>query len=208
MSSSNRTRDVTINNPELGALLMQILIFAPRMALLAHIHTYINNTKAQGWANRGSVSIASSVGKIMWDLSLAARRQQIHAYVGHVSGEDNKMADAASQLTHLPDRQFISHFRTHFAQSKPWRLIPLPFECRRKLTTILYNKQSPRVPLQPSSRKTAPLEANGGTSAAGCKPPLTSRTINTPFLSSIFLQARPCQPSVCARENYQEAIYR
>ena len=44
MSSSNPTIDVTVNEIELGALLMQLLIFAPRMVSLAHIHTYVNNT--------------------------------------------------------------------------------------------------------------------------------------------------------------------
>ena len=44
---------------------MQILIFIPRMAPLAHIHMYFNNTAAQGWANRGSFSTASSVGPML-----------------------------------------------------------------------------------------------------------------------------------------------
>ena len=66
VSSSNPTGDVTINDLELGALLMQILIFAPRIATLAHIHTYVNNTEAKGWANRGRVSTASSVGPMLW----------------------------------------------------------------------------------------------------------------------------------------------
>ena len=43
---------------ELGALLMQLLIFHPRMTPLAHIHAYIYNTVAQGWSNRGSLSTA------------------------------------------------------------------------------------------------------------------------------------------------------
>ena len=119
MSSSNPKGDVTINDLELEALLLQILIFAPRMSPLVHINTYVDNTAAQGWANRGSVSTASSVGLIIRELDLAARRQHIHASVGCVQGEDNNMIDAASRLTHLLDRQFISRFCTHLPQSKP-----------------------------------------------------------------------------------------
>ena len=48
MSFSNPTGDVKINDLELGELLMQLLIFALRMAPLAHINTYVNNTEAQG----------------------------------------------------------------------------------------------------------------------------------------------------------------
>ena len=99
MSSSKPTRDVTINNLELGAILMQLLIFAPRMVPLAHIHTYANNTAAQGSANRGSFSTSSYVGPILWEISLVCRRQHIHTSVGRVPGEDNMMSYAASRLT-------------------------------------------------------------------------------------------------------------
>ena len=71
------------------------------------------------------------------------------------------MVDAASRLTHLLDRQFFSHFRSHFPQNKPWRLLPLPSDYKRQLTTILINKQSPRVSQPPSSIKTPPPGANG-----------------------------------------------
>ena len=101
VSSSNPTGDVTIKNPDLGALLMQILIYSPRMAPLAHIHAHINNTAAQRWANRGSASTTSSIRTTLWELYLAARRKHIYASIGRVPGEDNKMADAASWLTHL-----------------------------------------------------------------------------------------------------------
>ena len=71
MYSSNPTGDVTITNLELGELLMQILIFAPRMAALVYIYTYVDNTAAQKWSNRGSVSTAVSVGPILCEPSLA-----------------------------------------------------------------------------------------------------------------------------------------
>ena len=121
---------------------MHLLIFAPRMAPLSHIHTYINNTASQGWSHRGIVSTSSSVGPILWELSLVNRRQHIHTSVGRVPGEDNKMVDAALQITHLPDRKFLSHLRKNFPQSKPWRLLPLLSASRQNLTTMLHNKQS------------------------------------------------------------------
>ena len=141
---------------------MHLLIFSPRMPSLAHIHMYVNKTVAQGWANRGSVSTASSVGPILRELSLAARRQHIHDSVGRVLGEDNNMADAASRITHLLDRQFISPFRTHFPNSKPWRLIYLTSGYKRKLTTMLRNKKPPRgsMPPYPERRhRLAPMAA-------------------------------------------------
>ena len=84
VSSSNPTGDVTIKNLDLGALLMQLLILAPGMAPLAHIHAYVDNMMAQRWANRGSVGTASSVRTTLWELYLASRRKHIHASTGRV----------------------------------------------------------------------------------------------------------------------------
>ena len=165
---------------------MHILLFAPRMAPLMHIHTYVNKTSEEGWANRGSVSTASSVGPILQELALAERQQHIHASVGHVLGEDNNMADAVVSLTHLPDWKFLSQFCSHFQQSKLWRLLPLTSDYKRQLTTMLLNKQSPRVFWPPSSRKTPPPGTNGDASAASRKYPPTSRTLRTPLPSSKF----------------------
>ena len=39
VSSSNPKEDVTINDLDLGALLMQLLLSTPKMAPLEHIHT-------------------------------------------------------------------------------------------------------------------------------------------------------------------------
>ena len=106
------------------------------------------------------------------------------------------MADAASRLTHLPERKFLSHFLTHFQQSKTWCLLPLPFVCRRNLTNMLHNKQAPRVSPQLSSRKRLPPGANGGTSTAGCKLFPTSKIFITPFLSSRITDT-PCHNAFC-----------
>ena len=95
------------------------------------------------------------------------------------------MAEAVSRLTHLLDRQFIYLLFTHFPQSKPWSLLPLPSRCKH-LSTVLRNKQSPRGSLQPSSIKTSPLGINGIASASGFKSPPTSNILRTPFPSSKF----------------------
>ena len=80
---------------------MHLLLFAPRMTPLAHIPTYVNDMEAQVWANQGSVSTASAVLTILKELALATRCHHIHASIGHLLVEENKMVDAASRLTHL-----------------------------------------------------------------------------------------------------------
>ena len=47
------------------------------------------------------------------------------------------MADVASRLTHLSDRQFLSQCHTHFPQSKPWRLLPLTSGCKHQITAVI-----------------------------------------------------------------------
>ena len=177
---------------------MQLLIFAPRMDPLVHIHMYIGNTASQGWSNMGSVSIDSSVGPIMQELSLSDRRQHIHASVGHVPGEDNNMADAASWLTHLTDRQFLSHSRTNFPQNSPRSLLPLSSLCKQLLTNMLHNNQYPRGYPLPFSRRTPPPDNNGGASASGSKSPPTSKILKTPFPSSRFPPSTSV-PAFCPR---------
>ena len=138
VSSSNPTVDAKINDLEIGVICMQLLIFSPRMAPLAHTHTYFDNMAVYGWANRGSVSTALSIRPILWELSFLARQKHSHASICRTPGEDNNMTDAALRLTHLPDLKFIFHLRTHFSQSKSWRLPPLSSMCRWQLTNMLH----------------------------------------------------------------------
>ena len=51
MSPSNPDIYVIIKYLEIGALLMQLLLFSLRMVPLVHVHMYVNNTVAQGWTN-------------------------------------------------------------------------------------------------------------------------------------------------------------
>ena len=146
---------------------MQILLFAPGISPLAHIHMHVNNMAAQGWSNRGSVITAYSVRPILWEISLASRRQHTHASVGNVPVEYNNMADSASRLTHLTDRKFLSHFYTYFSKSKPWRPLLLSSRYKQQLNTMLHTKQSFRGSLPPSSRNTPPTCTNGSASADG-----------------------------------------
>ena len=89
------------------------------MDTLAHIRTAVDNTAVQGWANHGSVSTATAVGPILRDLALLTRTCKIHSSVRRISGTENKMADAASRLTHLTDNMFLLHFALTFPQKNP-----------------------------------------------------------------------------------------
>ena len=96
------------------------------------------------------------------------------------------MTDAASRITYFPERQLLSNVCTHFPQSKPLHLPPLTSAYRHQLPIMLQIKRSPRDFYPQYSIKTPPPGANGGACAAGFTLPLTSKSSNTQFLSSIF----------------------
>ena len=49
VSFDNLRVDITISDLYLEDLLMEILLFATRMAQLTRVRTYVDNTMAQGW---------------------------------------------------------------------------------------------------------------------------------------------------------------
>ena len=120
---------------------------------------------------------------ILQEIDLAERRHHIHALARCVPGEENMMADVASRLTHLPGRQFLSHFRTNFPQSKPWNMLPLPSVYNQQVTTMLHSKQYLRDSPSQSSRNIPQPVTNGGASTADCTFPLTSKATKTLFHS-------------------------
>ena len=51
VSETNPKGDVTINDLELTALIAQVHLFDPKMPLLYHIHTVVNNRTVKGRNN-------------------------------------------------------------------------------------------------------------------------------------------------------------
>ena len=123
---TNPKGDVTINDLDLPALLTQVQLFPPNMYTLAHTRTAVDNTEVQVWYNRGSVSSAIVVSPIIRYLALLKRTHKIYSSVHRITSADNKMADAASRLTHLTDKIFLQHFALTLPQINHCRLITLP----------------------------------------------------------------------------------
>ena len=166
VTDTNPTGDVTINDLEITALLAQVLLFSPKMNTLAHIRKAVDKMAAQGWANRGSVSSATAVGPILPALALLTRTHKIYSSVQRIAAKDNKMADAASILTHLTKKMFLCHFTLTFPQKNPWRLLTLLSGCRQRLTSMLHSKRCHMDSPPQSSKKTPPPGTNGTNSAS------------------------------------------
>ena len=67
---------LTINNLELAAYIAHLHLFAPRMAPLDHITTGIDNTGAESWARRGSVSTATAIGPLLREAAWITRQSK------------------------------------------------------------------------------------------------------------------------------------
>ena len=61
LSNDNQSRYLTTNDLELANYVAHIHIFAPLMDTLEHIFTKADNTAAEIWARRSSVSSATAV---------------------------------------------------------------------------------------------------------------------------------------------------
>ena len=94
------------------------------------------------------------------------------------------MADAASCLTHLSVRLVVPHFNFTFNQKKLWSMIPLPSVCKRRLTSMLYNKRSLQDFYPKSSKNTPPHGASGASSSVGCRSNLIYKSSPITYLSS------------------------
>ena len=60
LTDDNPNGFLTINNLELAAYVAHLHLFAPHMAPLEHIFTGVDNTAAEIWARRGSVSTSTA----------------------------------------------------------------------------------------------------------------------------------------------------
>ena len=126
LTDKNPAGFLTINDLELAVYIAHLHLFAPRMAPLENISTGVDNTAAESWARRGSVSTATAIGPLLQEAAWITCQAKIHASIKRIPRVENIEADAASRLTHLPVHDFLKSFNTFILQPTPWRLsLPL-----------------------------------------------------------------------------------
>ena len=176
LTDDNPRGFLTINDLELAAYIYHLHLFAPHMSPLKHISTGVDNTAAEIWARRGSVSTFTSIGPLLQEAAWITCQAEVHASIKRIPRVKNIEADAASRLTHLPVHAFLKSFNTSFPQPTPWHLSLLPSGVTPRLHTMLLTKQSPKAyPLRDYAR-TAHHGHSGTPSAHGCRFQTTSKT--------------------------------
>ena len=159
------------------------------MYLLSNIHTSVVNTVEWSWSNHISMITVTTLGPLLIYIDLIVRRHVTHTYIGPIKGEDKKIVDAASRLTHFLNQKFLRNFHCTFPQKKPWNLLPLPSRCRRQLNFGLLSKRLLKVFLPQSSINT-PLPGNNVSHfAGGCTSSPTFRASGTQSISYIYFMS-------------------
>ena len=153
----------------------------------------MDNTAAESWARRGSVSTATAIGPLLQEAAWITRQAKIHASIKRIPGVEKIEADAASRLAHLPVHAFLKSFNTYFPQLTPWGLSLLPFGVTPRLHMMLLTKQSPKAsPLQDCAKITQ--RGNSETpSAHGRTSHTTSKILATRSPSYRYLLKKSAQ---------------
>ena len=81
---------------------------------LHHIATKVENTATEVWEMQRIVISDTAVVPLLREVAWISCQTQTHYYVSQISGEDNKEADMASWLTHMPISNFLKHFNSTF----------------------------------------------------------------------------------------------
>ena len=117
------------------------------------ISSHADNTPTVYWQRKGAVTSISAPARI---LRLQALYQRRHRYVPRhdfISGDNNRLADDASRLTHLTGTQFLHYFNTKYPQRSSWRLWTPPSRLQHLLiSTVLGSSSTPvyaQAPIAP-----------------------------------------------------------
>ena len=158
---------LTINDLDLTLHISRLHILSPRMAPLEHIETGVNNTSAESWARRRSVSTATAIGLLLHEAAWITRQENTPVSITRIPGVKNIEAGAASRLTHLRLPAFIKSSNNSFPQLTPWRLSPLSSVVETRLHTMILTKQSPKASPLPYCKRITQCGNYGTPSAHG-----------------------------------------
>ena len=71
LTDENSNGFLTIKDLEMAAYIAHLHLFAPRMMPLEHISTGVENTAAESWARRGSVSTDTTISPLLREATWA-----------------------------------------------------------------------------------------------------------------------------------------
>jgi hypothetical protein len=80
------------------------------------VHTFCNHMPAAYWRQKGSVTNTNATTSLLHHAAFLRQCQRCYHQHQHISGDDNRMTDDASQKWNLSDQNFLTYFNSTYPQ--------------------------------------------------------------------------------------------
>ena len=175
VSDVNPRGDITNSDAELCGVIGGHNVCAQNFDVQhRNITTCCDNMPLVAWSLKISVSRDSQVAYLLRLLELHHRFYRFISTVTHISGDTNSMADDASRLWNLSDKELLAHFNMTYPQVWSWKLAALRPRMHSALISSLCKRRS--------TKKLFPLEPEQTNSPSGNGKSSAGRTTWTPSL--------------------------
>lgn len=194
VSRRNPSGDITNSDLELAGAVLHHACAADCFDIRERtVLSRTDNLATLFWSRKGSVTTTNPAAALLRQL---ARHRRYHRYLAlsdYIPGPLNLAADDASRLQHLSATELLTHFNSHYPQTRGWRLWTPPPKLRSCVISCLRNK-SPEIELwHPAPPPPILTGASGPTSASPFPSILsykTSPTLSTSYKCSSTESAR------------------
>ena len=166
VSDVNPRWDITNSDAELCGVIGGHNVCAQNYVVRnRNITTCRDNTPLVAWYLKGSVSQDSQVAYLLRLLELHRRFYRFVSTVTHISGDTNSMADDASRLWKLSDKELLAHFNLTYPQVWSWKLAALRPRMHSALISSLCKMRSTTGLFPPEQNQTKVAFENRKSSA-------------------------------------------
>ena len=149
-----------------------------------------DNTTAEAWAHRESLSRSGAAPPLLWHNASLWRQFHVATSLEYVQGKDNQLANEASRLTHLPQTKFLAHFNEHFLQATSWCLLHPTPDMLQRLHIVLLAKRLLKESVWDDNIPTTLSGGSGQLSVPGWVSPPASMELSMLCLSSKSLHSK------------------
>jgi hypothetical protein len=188
-SYKNPRGDITNSDLELAGTVIHQHVLGQHASVTGETaYTLCNNMPAVSWqAKAGSTTTGKSAAYLLRLGAFVQKEQRCNHKINHISGEDNRMADDASQLWTLSDSQLLNYFNSTYPQTHSWQLCPPTEQVSSAVISSLSRKVSQRESAHLAWRQPNCSGRSGASSAPLLIPTPDSVSSGIPFQSSSFL---------------------
>jgi hypothetical protein len=144
------------------------------------VHTSTDNQATQAWQQHQGLATTNAVPAFL--LRLQAIHQRFHHYVpqhSYLPGKLNSMADYASRLWNLSDKELLTHFNATYPQHRSWHLYQPRPEMLSAVICALHRKRLPPASFLVKPNQPITIGSTGWSSASRSTWIRTSKTCKT-----------------------------